>query len=138
VSALAKRMTAWQRVLLAVVLVLAVIACIDVAQNKRTQLWLFHPKGSITQGSVLGVAVGDRWEKADRTLHSLFSTHAAWEAKACSDTARLPEFTYHPILNGPAVVRYRDHSWQNGVIYLCLSDGVVTGISWKYGLPVDL
>lgn len=134
---------------IALIALLAAIFWFEVKPtDERTQLLMNQGTGTITEGTRLGVTVGDSWNEADAALRGLFTPdYVLWQGfqhppdGVGSAVIRHPVTVGHsPILVGDAEVSYRDRSWRNGVVTLRLADGVVTAVEWGYGGPfyIDL
>lgn len=116
--------------------------------DERTQLLFNQSSGTITEGAMLGVTVGDSWTDADAALRRRFKPdYILWQSyRQGTERESVPLRSnpvvvgHDPILVGDAAVSYRDKSWRNGVVTLRLTDGVVRAIEWGYGGPfyVDL
>jgi len=109
--------------------------------DERTQLVFNQNYGTITSGTKLGVRVGGTWEDADNAIRRQFRPdNVLWQSGVCMGDGSDGEFSRTPVLLGRATVSYRDRSWQNGVITLCLQDGVVSSVAWHYPGPfyIDL
>tara|TARA_R110002167_G_scaffold4455_7_gene20710 strand:- start:744 stop:1172 length:429 start_codon:yes stop_codon:yes gene_type:complete len=105
--------------------------------EERTRLLFHDPRGTATEGTVLGVRIGQPWVEADRILRDRFDLGKPfYSSESSGGHTPASSYTDQPILVGEAVAVYRDTGWQNGVIVLRLRDGIVMGVSWNYAGPL--
>jgi hypothetical protein len=104
--------------------------------DERTAILIRHPHGSIDQGAMLGVRIGDTWSEADQALRNQAGIGKPFHKAGWSNEPNpYIQFLDGPVLDGEAQASYRDKSWQNGVVTLRMKDGVVVGIRWSYVGP---
>jgi uncharacterized membrane protein len=107
----------------ALVVVLIVIGSAIVA-SPLTRTGLMRSKGSISEGSFLGINIGESASTAGIKIARMgFRTIESSYGRNCMGI-HYPE-DYH-------VVLYYDNSWRNGTICVASIAGRVRGIRWYY------
>ncbi len=113
------------------------LGAVFAASDERLRLMAFGNSGTtLRNGGILGVRTGDQWAQADQTLRSVFRpVYVMWDVGVCTGDKSLGAHSDSPVLKGRAEVTYRDRSWHNGVVSLCLQDVKVAAISFSYVRP---
>jgi hypothetical protein len=122
-------------VLLAAAAVLA--WCMIQPTDDRTQLVFGNSHGATTQGSKLGVTIGQAWGDADVGIRRKFKPSSVLCYVPVGESGT--QFLREPPQHGLSFVSYRDDSWRNGSVLLEFHDGRVARISWNYApFGIDL